>query len=262
MPTTGARPPPGAGRTSTPAESQRGGAGAHPSPLDGQRPDGAPPFGPPRVAAVGSSSGTPAGGIPTGPGLSRTVDALSLEEKERQRRDFQRAFGVTTEDVAWSQWQRSTRDHWSLDLPTAAGGSGPSLHGFGGAAAHGLSRPAAATTRLRQVAQVFRDAAEEASTAASDGTPAPARSAAVASALAAAQGPSPLSASAGETNAPGPGSDTPGWSSRGAGCAGVASALAVAGTRRGRSPRSRSRQAPAARTPRDGARHEQRRRRP
>jgi len=261
-PTTGARPLPGAGRTPTLAESQRGGAGSHPSPLDGQRPDVPPPFGPPRVAAVGTSSGAPSGGIPTGAGSSRSVDALSLEEEERKRRNLQRAFGVTPEDVARAQWQRCTPDHWSLDPPTAVGGSGPSLHGVGGADTHGLSRPAAETAHLRQVAQVFRDAAEEASTAVSDGTPAPGRSAAVASALAAAQGPPPLSASAGETAAPGPGSDTPGRLSRGAGGAAVASALAAAATRRGRSPRSRSRQAPTARTPRDGARREQRHRRP
>ena len=40
-PYTGARPRPGAGQTSALAESQHGGAGAHPSPLDGLRPDGA-----------------------------------------------------------------------------------------------------------------------------------------------------------------------------------------------------------------------------
>ena len=141
-PTTGARRPPGAGWTYTLAKSQRGGAGAHPSPLDGQRPDGAPPSGPPRVGAVGSSSGAPARGIPTCPGSSRSVDALSLEEEERQRRDLQRAFGDTPEEVARAQWQRSTRDHWSLDPPSAAGGSGTSLHGVGGAATHGLSRSA------------------------------------------------------------------------------------------------------------------------
>jgi len=56
-PTTGSRAPPGAGRTSTLMEPQAGGAGAHPSHLDGQRPEGAPPFGPRRVDAVGSSSG-------------------------------------------------------------------------------------------------------------------------------------------------------------------------------------------------------------
>jgi len=190
------------------------------------------------------------------------VDALSLEEEERQRRDLQRAFGATPEEVARAQWQRSTRDHWSLDPPSAAGGSGPILNGIGGGATHGLSRPVADTARLRQVAQVFRDAAEEASTAASDGTPALGRSAAVASALAAAQGPSSLSASAGETAYPGPGSDTHGRSSRDAGGAGVAPFLAVVATRRGQSPRSRSRQAPLARTPRDGARREQRHRRP
>ena len=109
--TTGDRPSPGAGRTFTLAESQRGGAGAHPLPLDGQRLDGAPPFGTPRVDAVGSSLGTAAGGIPTGPGSSRSVDALSLEEEKRQRRDLQRAFGVTPDEVARAQWQRSTRDH-------------------------------------------------------------------------------------------------------------------------------------------------------
>jgi len=190
------------------------------------------------------------------------VDALSLEEEERQLRDLQTAFGVTPDEVARAQWQRSTRDHWSLDPPSAAGGSGPSLHGVGGGATHGLSRAVADTARLRQVALVSLDAVEEASTAASDGTPAPGRSAAVASALAAAQGPSSLSASAGETAAPGPGSDTHGRSSRDAGGTGVAPALAVFATRCERSPRSSSRQAPTARTPRDGARREQRRRRP
>jgi len=102
-PTTGARPPPGAQRTSTLAGSERGGAGAHPSPLDGQHPEGAPPFGPPRVAAVGASSRTAVGGIPTGPGSSRSVDALSQEQEERQRRDLQRAYGVTPEDVTRAQ---------------------------------------------------------------------------------------------------------------------------------------------------------------
>jgi len=84
-PTTGARPPPGAGGTSTLAESQRGGVVAHPLPLDEQRSDGAPPFGPPRVEAVGSFSGTMAGGTPTGLGSSLPVDALSLEYEKRQR---------------------------------------------------------------------------------------------------------------------------------------------------------------------------------
>jgi len=190
------------------------------------------------------------------------VDALWLEEEERQRRDLQRAFVVTPEEVARDQWQRSTRDRWSLDPLSAAGGSGPSLRGVGGGATHGLSRPVAETAHLRQVAQVFRGAAEEVSTATSDGTPAPGRSAAVASALAAAQGPSSLSESAGETAYQGPGSDTHGRTSLDAAVAGVAPTLAAAATRRGRSPRSRSRQAPPARTPRDGARREQRHRRP
>ena len=189
------------------------------------------------------------------------MEALPLEEEKKQRRDLQRAFGVTPEEVGQAQWQRSTRDHWSLDPTSAAGGSGPSLHEVGGGDTHGLSRPVADTARLRQVVQVFRDAAKEASTGASDGTPAPGCISAVASALAAAKGHSPLSASAAETAAPGPGSDTHGRSSRDAGGAGVAPALEVAATRRGRSPRSRSRQAPAARTPRDGALREPRRRR-
>jgi len=103
-----ARPHPGAGRTSMLAESQRGGVGAHPSPLDGQRPDQAPPFGLPRLNAVGSLSGTMVGGIPAGLGSSRSVDALSLKEEERRRRDLQRTFGATQEDVARAQWQRAT----------------------------------------------------------------------------------------------------------------------------------------------------------
>jgi len=164
------------------------------------------------------------------------VDALSLEEEERQRRDFQRAFGATLEDVARAQWQRSTRDHWSLDQPSAGSKSGPSLHGVRGAANNGLSRSAADTARLRHLALVFRDAAKEASTAACYGTPIPRRSAA--SALAAAQGPSPRSASEGETAAPGLGSDTPGGSALGAGRAAGAPVLTVAATRAGLSPRS------------------------
>jgi len=70
-PTTGACPPLGVGRTSTLAESQRGTVGAHLSPLAGQRPDEAPPFGPPWVEAVGSASGSMVGGIPAGLGSSR-----------------------------------------------------------------------------------------------------------------------------------------------------------------------------------------------
>jgi len=96
------------------------------------------------------------------------MDALSLEEDERQRRELQRAFGVTPEEVARARWQRATRDHWSLDAPSVTGGSGPSLHGVSGAAAPGLPRPAADPGHLRHLALVFRDAAEEASTAASD----------------------------------------------------------------------------------------------
>jgi len=81
-PTTGARPPPGAGRTCTLAEAQRGGVGAHPSPLDGQRPAGAPPFDPPRVEGAGSSAGTWSGGTPAGLGPIRPTKELSLEEDE------------------------------------------------------------------------------------------------------------------------------------------------------------------------------------
>jgi len=65
-------------------------------------------------------------------------------------------------------------------------------------------------SQSNNLAQVFRDAAEEASTAASDGTPVPARSAAVSMALAAAQGPSPASAGASAPAQPGPGSGASG----------------------------------------------------
>jgi len=81
-------------------------------PLDGQRPAGAPPFGPPRVEAVGSSSGTRAGKTPTGLGSIRPTDALSLEEEERQRRELQRAFGVFPEAVARPQGHQAPRDNW------------------------------------------------------------------------------------------------------------------------------------------------------
>ena len=77
-PTSRARPSSGAGRTSTLAEAQRGGVGAHPAPLDGQRPEGEPPFCPPRVKAVGSSLAITAAGVPSGLDSSRSVDALSL----------------------------------------------------------------------------------------------------------------------------------------------------------------------------------------
>jgi len=209
-PTAGARPPPGAGRTSTLAESQRGGVAVNPSPLDGQCPAEAPPFCPTHMKAVGSSSGTRAGGTHSGLGRIRPTDALSLKEKERQRQELQRAFGITPEDVARAQWQHTTRDHWSLDAPSTVGGGGPSLNGIGGVAAEGPSRPATDTGHLRHLAQVFRDTAEETSTAASEGTPVPASSAAVAMALAAAKGPSCASASASAPAPPGPGQGTSG----------------------------------------------------
>ena len=79
-PTTEARRPPGAGRKSTLAESQRGGVGVHRSPLDGQCPAGAPPFGPPRVGAVGSLSGTMVSGMPAGRRSSRPMDAYTIPE--------------------------------------------------------------------------------------------------------------------------------------------------------------------------------------
>jgi len=142
-PTTGARPAPGAGRTSTLMEPQAGGAGVHPSPLDGQRLEWAPPFGAPRVDAVSSSFGTLVGGTPAGRGPRRPMNAVSLEEDERQRRELQRAFGVTPKEVARARWQRTTRDHWSLDASSGASGSGPSLQGVGEAAAPGPPRAAA-----------------------------------------------------------------------------------------------------------------------
>jgi len=79
-PTTGARPSPGAGWTSTLMESQLGGAGVNRAPLDGQRLDGAPPFGPPRVGAVGSLSGTMVSGMPAGRRSSRPMDAYTIPE--------------------------------------------------------------------------------------------------------------------------------------------------------------------------------------
>jgi len=226
-PTTGARPSPGAGRTSTLMEPQAGGAGVHPFPLDGQRLEGAPPAGPPRVDAVGRSSGTLVGGTPAGRGPRRPMDALSLEEDERKRRELQRAFGVTPEEVARARWQKNTRDHWLLDAPAGAGGSGPSLQGVGGAAAPGPPRAAADPGHLRHLAQVFRDAAEEASTAASDETPVPGRGEAVALALAAAQGPSPGTASAGGPAPSEPGSGTSGERPRTWGATRTGSALTV-----------------------------------
>jgi len=96
----GASLPPVAGRTSTLAKPQRGAVGVHPSPLDGKCPVGAPPFGPPRMEAVGSSSGTRTGGQPTSLGPIRATDALSPEEEERQCWELHRVFGVTPEDVA------------------------------------------------------------------------------------------------------------------------------------------------------------------
>ena len=248
-PTTGARPPPGAGRTSTLMDSQPGGAGVHPSPLDGQRLDGAPPFGPPRVEAVGSSSGTMVGGTPAGRGSNQPMDALSLEEEEWRRRELPRALGATPDDVARAPWQRATRDHWLRDAPPAAGGSGPSLHGVGGVPTQGLPWLAADTTNPRHLAQVLRDAAEEASTAASDGTPILGRGAAVALALAAAQGPSPGSASAGGPAPPEPGSGTSGGRPPTGGIAGVGFTLTVAVAQATRPTRSRSQRAADRRRP-------------
>ena len=235
--------------------------GSHPSPVDGQRSDGAPLFGPPRVEEGRSSSGTIVGGTPAGLGSSRPVDALSLEEEERQLRELQRAFGGTLEDVARAQWQRSTRVHWSLDPPSVARGAAPSLHGVGGVAANGLARSAADTGRLRHLAQDFRDAGEEASTAASDGSPIPGRAAAVASALAAAQGPFPRSESAGETVAREHGSETLGGTAPREGRAVTGSSLTVGATRAARPTRSRSRQAARRRLQRQGPRRDHRRRR-
>jgi len=248
-PTTGARPPPGAGRTSTLMEPQSGGAGVHPSPLNGQRLEGAPPFGPPRVDAVGSSSGTLVGRTPAGRGPRQPMYALSLQEEERQRRELQRAFGVTPEEVARARWQWTTRNHWSLDAPSGAGGSGPSLQGVGGAVPPGPPRAAADQEHLRHLAQVFRDAAEEASTAALNGIPVPGRGAAVALALAAAQGPSPESASAGGPAPPEPGSGTSGERPRTRGATRTGSALTVTASPAARPARPRSRRGAERRHP-------------
>jgi len=99
------------------------------------------------------------------------------------------------------------------------------------------------TKCLRHLDQVFRDAAGEAATVASDGTPVPGHSAAVASALEAAQGPFLRSASAGETIAPGPGSDTPENAPRGESRAVTGSASTVGASRSARPTRAWSRQA-------------------
>jgi len=169
------------------------------------------------------------------------MDALSLEEDERQRLELQRAFGVTPENVDRARWQRTTRNHWSLDAPSGAGGSGPSLQGVGGAAAPGPPRSVADPGHLRQLAQVFRDAEEKASTAASDGTPVPRRGAAVALALAAAQGHSPETASAGGPALPEPGSGTSRERTRAGGATRTASALTVTASPGARPARPRSR---------------------
>jgi len=155
------------------------------------------------------------------------MDALSPEEDERQRRESQRAFGVTPEEVARARWQRTTRDHWSLDAPSGAGGSLPSLQGVGGAAAPGPPRAAADPGHLRHLAQVFREAAEDASTEASDGTPVSKRGAAVALALAAAQGPYSGTASAGGLALPEPGTGTSVERPRTGGATRTGSALTV-----------------------------------
>ena len=86
-PTTGARHPSGAGRTSTLMEPLMRGTKVYPSPLYGERLDVAPPFDPPRVEAVGSASRTVVGERPAGRGSSRPLDALSLEWDKQHRRE-------------------------------------------------------------------------------------------------------------------------------------------------------------------------------
>lgn len=90
---------------------------------------------------------------------------------------------------------------WILG-PWIPGGSGPSLHRVGRAAAPGLSRTTVDTGSLRYLAQVFRDAAEVASTAAFDETPVLGRTTAVALAFVAAKGPSLASLCAEEAAPP------------------------------------------------------------
>jgi len=148
-----------------------------------------------------------------------------------------------------ARWLRTTRDHWSLDAPSVTGGSGPSLQRVDGAAAPGLPLAAADPGHLRHLAHVFRDAAEEASTAASDGTPVPGRGAAVALALAAAQGPSLGTASAGGPAPPEPGSGTSGERPQTGGDTQTGSALTVTASPAARPARPRSRRGAECRHP-------------
>jgi len=108
------------------------------------------------------------------------------------------------------------------------GGSRPSLQGVGGATTSGLPRAAVDSGHLRHLAQVFPDAAKEAATAASDGTPVPGRGAAVASDLAAAQGPSGGPPRAGVPAPPEAGSGTSEERPRTGGVAGMGLALTMA----------------------------------
>jgi len=57
------------------------------------------------------SSDPAAGGTLGGLGSRRQMGAQLLVEEERQRRELQRAFGVSADEVARAQWQRATPEH-------------------------------------------------------------------------------------------------------------------------------------------------------
>ena len=124
-----------------------------------------------------------------------------------------------------------------------------------------MSRPATNTGHLRHLAQVFRDAAEEASTAAFDGALVPSRSAAVAMALNAAEGPSPASAGASAPALPGPGPGTSGGRPPAGGLGIKGSTLTVAASRADRPTRAQSQWAAVRRRPKEVSTRRNRRRR-
>jgi len=72
------------------------------------------------VKELGSLWGSVAGGTPDCLGSRSPVDALSLEEEERLRRELQQAFGVTPQDVAQHRG-RTSPEHRGSVLPKITG---------------------------------------------------------------------------------------------------------------------------------------------